>query len=372
MDEQDLIYRLMKDTQQAMNDCEETSELKRTLLEADGGYRVTTTRCVLDETWIDAIRRGLPEVERAIEEQRRFLRSHREIVRIDKAKQVTTESIRHLSQHSHYISNIQDGDIVPKQLLVLEREDTFAVYENRFLYTLLNLLSAFVEKRYQDIMRLCRSAAWKVTLKGDTDDSKQGCRYELHMTLRGQRLPSWAKAQFQQVQESIYGFRKTIDALLNCQLMKRLKNTQPVPSPIVRTNVIKQNTHFRAALELFEFIERYRQTGYQLFKEEPLEKTPLPAPVKEDLSTLLALQLRSAAYCAKPDEPDALETRYQEENQRREQLAREQAREQEAQVQRRIAEGVQAESDRREREAAAYRARIAGLETQAQDRKSVV
>lgn len=71
MDEQDLIYRLMKDTRQAMNDCEETSELKRTLLEADGGYRVTTIRCVLDETWIDAIRRGLPEVERAIEEQRR-------------------------------------------------------------------------------------------------------------------------------------------------------------------------------------------------------------------------------------------------------------------------------------------------------------
>ena len=98
--------------------------------------------------WLGTVRRLLPYVEKAIDEQRRFIRAHREVVRVDRAKRVTSETVRHLAQHSEYITRVdRDGSVQPDRLLTVERDENYAIYENRFLYTLVTHLESFLAQQ---------------------------------------------------------------------------------------------------------------------------------------------------------------------------------------------------------------------------------
>ena len=93
---------------------------------------------VIDMEWVTAIEDTLPYIEKAIDEQRRFIIENNEVYRIDKAKIINKDSVKHLIQHTNFIDNIDDkGKVTPNKVLTIEREDSFETYENRFLITLI-------------------------------------------------------------------------------------------------------------------------------------------------------------------------------------------------------------------------------------------
>ena len=70
-----------------------------------------------DPEWIGAFETALPFVEKAIDEQRRFIESYEEIRRVDQARKTTVDSVRHLAEHSNLITRVQGDDIIPDKIL---------------------------------------------------------------------------------------------------------------------------------------------------------------------------------------------------------------------------------------------------------------
>lgn len=62
-------------------------------------------------------------------------------------KKITADSVRHLSQHTQFITENAAGEIQPTRILNVTTEESYDLYENRFVYHLIQRLFAFVDKR---------------------------------------------------------------------------------------------------------------------------------------------------------------------------------------------------------------------------------
>ena len=123
---------------------------------------------VIDMEWVTAIEDTLPYIEKAIDEQRRFIIENNEVYRIDKAKIINKDSVKHLIQHTNFIDNIDDrGKVTPNKVLTIEREDSFETYENRFLITLIEMALAFVADKYHKMVDAPTDTFNKVEMERD-------------------------------------------------------------------------------------------------------------------------------------------------------------------------------------------------------------
>ncbi len=108
-----------------------------------------TNEKVIDMDWVVAIEETLPYIQKAIDEQRRFIKQVDNVVRIELARKVGPESVKHLSQHTNFIAKVDDdGMVTPNKILTTEREESFAIYENRVLMTLIRKALIFVDDKY--------------------------------------------------------------------------------------------------------------------------------------------------------------------------------------------------------------------------------
>ena len=95
-------------------------------------------RVVVDLDWVEAIESRLRNIDAAIRENRRFIEQTEEIVPIALSRKITSESVKHLARHTNLISSVEDGKVTPEKILNIQREESFAIYENRFLYTFIS------------------------------------------------------------------------------------------------------------------------------------------------------------------------------------------------------------------------------------------
>ena len=132
MNQQDYIYRGFKHyrIQTEDNSCKrERRLLRKTNLELDK-LTVKKYLCTIDDDWIIAIEDGLVFVEKAIAEERQFIRSDGETVPIEKAKKVSRDSVEHLARHSNMITHVpkNEGDpIIPDAIYIVEKLSDYAV-----------------------------------------------------------------------------------------------------------------------------------------------------------------------------------------------------------------------------------------------------
>ena len=143
---------------------------------------ITRSLCTIETDWVDAIEAGLVHIEKAIKEERQFIRSNGEVVPIEKVKHVSKESVEHLAKHSNLITRYTEGeDIVPDKLYTVERLNEYAIYENRFLYMLLCYLRDFVTLRYNDILDLTNKYEATVDFSKQISVGKRKMDYTLSM-----------------------------------------------------------------------------------------------------------------------------------------------------------------------------------------------
>lgn len=341
MEELKSFYRAFREYREKL----EADEAHRALLQAlqadEGGKEAFSgrlSRCVWDEEWIDAMLDALPSVERALDEQRRFIESNAEIRRIDQAKRSSVESVRHLAQHSNLISNVQGEDIIPDRLLIVERDDSYAIYENRFLYTLVLRMQAFLEERWRAVEDLSGAEAFSYDFERTAAWNRRHLEARLHLNdeRRPERRGVGAEPAQMTPMEKVNHLRDRVGMLLQAPLMRQLKGVKQVSPPIVRTNVFKKNANFKRSLELFEYLENNRKPGYEIVVEAP-EDRRMPPELRDDLCELIALGDFVGRMASSEGLRQALEEDFLRENERAEQERIRREQERERQVQARIA-----------------------------------
>ena len=274
---------------------------------------------VIDMEWVEMIEGKLPYIEKAIDEQRKFIEEYKEVDRIDKVKQVGKDAVQHLTQHANLIMAIEeDGSVVPERLLNTHREDSFATYENRFLHTLIHNCIYFVEARFRALQDAPNDSSSKMHMDRELviGHEKMGFtivhhaeKHERDKIDRDEDLSSLTDF------ERIERIRMTLDDFCNTDLIKSLNGCIKVKSPINKTNCIKQDPAFKQCYDLWVFIEAYRKTGYVL--EKNVFEGQMPEDVQKDMYDVMAFQHFVVTMNTNRALREKLHAEYEAENARR-------------------------------------------------------
>ena len=260
--------------------------------------------CELDETWIKNIEEGLIYIEKAIREDRQFIRTEGEVVQIEKVKRVSKASFEHLSRHSDLISRAPKSDdirdLIPDKLYIVEKLSDYLVYENRFLYMLLSYLKNFIQMRLDKIRDKMTTYQANMVMDKDIKANQRMLKYKLFYDDIQKNDPilidKYNDNPIITRLETIYA---TVVSFLSTPLMREVSKAPMIKPPVVKTNVLRMNPNFRAALALYDFVTAYNQDGYA-FKEIKKTFQPFPSEMADEIADTIELNA-SIAYITSHD-----------------------------------------------------------------------
>ena len=227
----------------------------------------------IDLRWVEEIEACIIPLDNIMRVPRKFIVQEEEIVPIERARKITNESIRHLAQHTNMIAKVEGDDVTPNQILNVFREESFEVYENRFVYTLMQNLIRFIDIRYDVIFNISDDDNMaSLKMESDFNRGKEKVTYKLEVSAQsgGSELDDTATIDGENASafQRIERIKKIINEYAHSPFMKELRNCVPVRPPIMRTNAIQKNPNFRACLKLWQFIQSYNDLGYEITVKE--------------------------------------------------------------------------------------------------------
>ena len=341
MDKLDVLYRAFKKYRSYTKDDNALLKERKPIEQKDESdvFWVKKYLCHVDEIWLKNIEAGLPFIEKALAEERQFIRTDSEVVDIEKVKRVGRESVEHLAKHSELITREQkDDNLVPDKILMVEKESDYAVYENRFLYMLLCYLRDFIYLRYQKISELlaCYDAEFNLVKKISL--SKEEYEFATHFKVSRKNNPYPLTDDLgREILERIKNCEQWVNALLNRPLIIEVAKSPMIKPPIVKTNVLKNNNNFKKAVALYEFVANYNVDGFTV-EEVKRDLLPLDNTKASEIAELYSLT-SFLTYEYGNDLTNMLEARYQEEEKRLAQLKEEETKRQIQVLKKKIADG---------------------------------
>ena len=250
----------------------------------------------VDIAWVEMIEQTIIPLDTIIRNPRRFIKNEEEILPIEMVKNVTTEGIRHLAQHTNMIATVKGDEVTPQRMLNIHKEESFETYENRFIFTLLQKLQYFLDKRLQALMaKTGAQDMLEMRLDGSFDTGKDQIAYKLefsyttpHVDLADEDLKINADVSTLSSMQRVERIRRILYDFMGSQLIRTLEGCALVRPPLTMTNVLTKNQDFKKAVELWMFIERYEDQGYNVSQVER-EAVPTEKFLDEMLS-VIALQ----------------------------------------------------------------------------------
>lgn len=220
---------------------------------------------VVDEEWISMIEDSLDAINTIIEKPRRFITTEEEVVPVSLAKKISADSVRHLSQNTQFLAPSDDGGVHPTRILNVNTVETYDLYENRFIYHLIQRLLTFVDKRTDVIfwstgneIRNCFKMHSKI------DDAYEEIEYNVEMTVKNRQSFAENDADNMDVFMRIDRVRRLVMALRGASFCQIMNGCSAVRSPIQRTNLIMKDPNYRKCYQLWQFMERYDKVGYNI------------------------------------------------------------------------------------------------------------
>ena len=277
---------------------------------------------VIDMEWVTAIEDTIPYIERAIDEQRRFIVENNEVYRIDKAKIINKDSVKHLIQHTNFIDNIdEDGKVTPNKVLTIEREDSFETYENRFLITLIENALNFVGDKYRKMVDAPTDTFNKVEMDRDMVLNNQHITFKVEYSneVKDAKADDLDVKDFEKLSDfdRVRRIREKLNSFLNTDMMQALKKCIRVKPPINRTNLMTKNPNYKAGLDLFNYLYAYNKPGYEIVGRD--FTGTMDKEVQQGLYFSMGFQHFMLSISTNPALKKMLEDRYQEQRRKREQ-----------------------------------------------------
>lgn len=247
-----------------------------------------TNEKVIDMDWVIAIEETLPYIQKAIDEQCRFIKQAENVVRIKKAKKILT----------------------------VEREEGFAIYENRVLLTLIHKALMFVDDKYSKMKDVPNDSYNKITMNRHLELNQQKLDFSVNYV--NENHESLAEDLDVEDIESLSDFdrirriRQGLNECLATPLMKEIAKEPQVKPPLTQTNLLKENPNFKKAVELWSFLDTYKKQGFELVGEEYNGK--MTDENKEDVYLAMEFQHFMMSITTNPALRKMLQEKYEEEN----------------------------------------------------------
>lgn len=220
---------------------------------------------VVDEEWISMIEDSLDAINTIIENPRRFITTEEEVVPVSLAKKISADSVRHLSQNTQFLAPSDDGGVHPTRILNVNTVETYDLYENRFIYHLIQRLLTFVDKRTDVIFwSTGNEIRNRFKMHSKIDDAYEEIEYNVEMTVKNRQSFAENDADNMDVFMRIDRVRRLVMALRRASFCQIMNGCSAVRSPIQRTNLIMKDPNYRKCYQLWQFMERYDKVGYNI------------------------------------------------------------------------------------------------------------
>jgi ribosomal protein L24 len=214
--------------------------------------------------WVSEIEFACPYIDNIVRNPRLTLINESDVVKIEKAKKITVDSVKDLSKHTQYIEKIdkETEEVHPSKIMILRREETFNTYENRFIYTLITNLSLFLIKR-EALLENFKTKNDKV-LEYAASTNTGSERVDIQLKIGSKQMPKGKndndfEKEIDSIRKKLKRIKDYMAGWRRCEFIISLEraHVSPVIPPIKKTNMILKNPNFQIAMKLWEFLRSY-------------------------------------------------------------------------------------------------------------------
>ena len=211
--------------------------------------------------WLDQIEFAAPFIDNVIRIPKLSLVKQEIIVPAERTKKVTVESIKDLSKHPNYVDemDLNTGDVRPNRILNVISEETYNIYENRFLYTLIHDMETFIRKKEDELKNLKLSTHKFLEYSGSTKTDIENINIELRIT--SDTFPSDVadkklKDEIRRVKVRLKRINDYVSSWHRSAMFKELDKAHVhyLNPPIKKTNIFLKNPNFKVAQNLYDYL----------------------------------------------------------------------------------------------------------------------
>jgi len=234
--------------------------------------------------WLDQIEFSCPYIDIIVRNPKLTLIKEERVVNVEKSKKVTVESIKDLSRHTNYISKYDEEKnyVEPSKILNIFNEETYNIYENRFLYTLIKQVESFIMKKEEELknFKFNDSKLLEYSATSKTDFEKINIELRINSESFSNEKPNpkfdeeikVAKARIKRIKDYIRSWNTSL-------LFKELERAHIslVNPPIKKTNILLKNPNFQIGLRLWDYLQKYDMQEKNIIRPdmEQTGKNPL-------------------------------------------------------------------------------------------------
>ena len=266
----DPIYKkYVKGVMRALSSSDFYEYFMMSLACADNEFQFSNRRMekIVDTSWVDAIENAMEGFQNIISSPRNVIKEEELIVNVANAKKTGDEVVRHLAQHAALVEdfNEETGDVRPNRLMQKYREDTIGLYENRVVFTTLEMAFQFVKIRHDALFEaMSDEFGAKLKLRSDMTSATETVHMDMFLHIRDIDSALETDDKNREVFDRISRMYRILATYMNSYFAQKLAKQPRVKGTITKTNVLKKNPNYHKIVELFEFLRSYGDVGYTI------------------------------------------------------------------------------------------------------------
>ena len=209
--------------------------------------------------WIDIMDDTIKYIDNILRNPNRFIVNEEDVIKIELARRVTVDSIKHLSKNTNLIQEIdkKTGDVKPSKILNINKEESYDTYENRFIYSLIQNMKNYVNRKKRNL-ETAFSLKNNKSLQyiGSTEIGKEKVNINISLDTK---LKLDDKKEEEEILQKIEKLEQNISMLTGSEVYKIIdkKHISLVTSPIKKTNLIMKNVNFQYATKLWDYLQQH-------------------------------------------------------------------------------------------------------------------
>ncbi len=198
----------------------------------------------------------------------------------------------------------------------IDEQESFAIYENRVLLTLIHKALMFVDDKYSKMKDVPNDSYNNITMNRHLELNQQKLDFSVNYV--NENHENMAENLDVEDIESLSDFdrirriRQGLNECLATPLMKEIAKEPQVKPPLTQTNLLKENPNFKKAVELWNFLDTYKKQGFEIVGEEYNGK--MSDENKEDVYLAMEFQHFMMSITTNPALRKMLQEKYEEEN----------------------------------------------------------
>ena len=209
-----------------------------------------------DMSFLDMIESVYPAITKIMRDPKKSIRYEQEVVAVEKAKKVNSDTVRHLSSHTQLIKEItKEGDVIPSKVQTTFAEEELAIYENRFIKSLVRRIEMFLERRYE-VMKVSLESFETERLNVQNEFLMSGQKVSVSLDIQIKNdLTVNVETTKEQYNRLLY-IRDLVQSLKGTDFMRALAKARDVVPPIMKTNILMHNPDFKLCYGLWLYLDR--------------------------------------------------------------------------------------------------------------------